>query len=330
MSIVGTSRFLERNRFFNGQRLFASDLQAVEAFNREMRWLHNWSLHQPGVGSGLAVRGAKGDREVVIQPGYAIDALGREIVLTETVTEPVPPVADDGFGGAVHFDLTMSYPDERLLKVTETREGICAPRGAIHLREAPVFCWIRLGPPPDRLPTDVTLRAHVESGLRLRLARAEVLNCRLERPLSVTQRRNARPSEQPYVACGRAENLTWTLPTGGPSLGVGLQLRASIDTRAAGFRTLPCYTAHLVGDRVFSFSVGSTTTVQRVLDGFVTILGATPSGFDFSLLVPDTLLTRQPVTASDPDPRTSPTFPDQLKAGIAKNGWRVEWMGVEG
>jgi hypothetical protein len=281
------------------------------------------------VGSGLAIRGAKGDREVVIQPGYAIDALGREIVLTETVTEPVPPVADDGFGGAVHFDLTMSYPDERLLKVSETREGVCAPRGAIRLREAPVFCWIRLGPPPDRLPTDATLLADVQGGLRLRLARAEVLNCRLERPLSVAQRRNARPSEQPYVACDRAENLTWTLPADGPSLGVGLQLRASIDTREAGFRTLPCYTAHLVGARTFSFSVAGTT-VQRVLDGFVSLLGASPSGFDFSLLVPDTLLARQPATPSDPDPRTSPTFETQLKAGIAKNGWRVEWMGVEG
>mgnify|MGYP001036441712 CR=1 FL=1 len=51
MAVYGT-QFLERIQFFNGQRLFASDLQALEAFNREMRWLHNQSLHQPGVGSG--------------------------------------------------------------------------------------------------------------------------------------------------------------------------------------------------------------------------------------------------------------------------------------
>ncbi len=88
MSIIGETRFVERNQFFNGQRLFASDLQGVEELNRQMRWLHNQSLHQPGIGAGFAISGNKGDRQVVIQPGYAIDADGREIVLTETVIEP--------------------------------------------------------------------------------------------------------------------------------------------------------------------------------------------------------------------------------------------------
>src|SRR5205807_883401 len=119
-----------------------------------------------------AISGGKGDREVVIQPGYAIDDRGREIVSAEQVTQPVPPVADDGFGGAVYFDLTVSYPDERALKTSESRDGICLPRGAIRLREAPVFCWVRLGPPPDRLPVDDVLRDDVQSGRRLRLARA--------------------------------------------------------------------------------------------------------------------------------------------------------------
>jgi len=92
MSLIGTKQFLERNRFFNGQRLFASDLQAVEEFNREMRWLHNQSLHQPGIGNGFTVSGQKGDRQVSIGAGYAIDARGREIVLTQAHLEPVPPV----------------------------------------------------------------------------------------------------------------------------------------------------------------------------------------------------------------------------------------------
>ena len=84
MAFFEQNQFLERLQFFNGQRLFASDLQQLEAFNREMRWLHNQSLHQAGVGNGLEVTGQKGDREVKIMPGYAIDALGREIVLTCT------------------------------------------------------------------------------------------------------------------------------------------------------------------------------------------------------------------------------------------------------
>ena len=52
-------RFIERLQFFNGQRLFASDLQGLEAFSRGMRWLHNKSLHQPGIGNGFAVAGKK-------------------------------------------------------------------------------------------------------------------------------------------------------------------------------------------------------------------------------------------------------------------------------
>ena len=144
MAIIGERQFLERLQFFNGQRLFASDLQSLEALNRELRWLHNQSLHQPGVGSGYAVIGSKGDREVTITPGYAIDALGREIVLTTTRVESVPPIAHDGTGRSVFYDLTVSYPDDSELEETETREGICLPRGVVRLREEPVFCWVRL------------------------------------------------------------------------------------------------------------------------------------------------------------------------------------------
>src|SRR5574342_507094 len=98
MGVLEETRFVERLQFFTGQRLFATDLQAIEAFNREMRWLHNRSLHQPGVGKGFAVSGKRGDREVYIGPGYAMDADGREIVLTEAKTEPVPPVAGETDG----------------------------------------------------------------------------------------------------------------------------------------------------------------------------------------------------------------------------------------
>ena len=337
MPIIGATRFLERNRFFNGQRLFASDLQGVEAFNREMRWLHNQSLHQPGIGSGFAISGKKGDREVVIQPGYAIDAEGREIVLAESATEPVPPVADDGFGSPVYYDLTVAYPDERSLKESETRDGVCAPRGAIRLREAPVFCWVRLGPPPDRLPTDAVLRDAVQKGYRLRLARAQVLNCKLDRPLSLAQRRNAKPAEQPYVACGSATAIDWKLPpSGAASMGVGLHLIATVDTSSAGFRTPPCYSAHVLGSREFTFSV-TGMTVKRMLDGFVMIMAPSGSGatsptesaFDFSLLIPESLLTKVPEQPSDPDPRKAADFSTQLMTQIRKQ-WSIDWIGVEG
>lgn len=333
LSILGDTRFVERSTFFNGQRLFASDLQGVEEFNRQMRWLHNQSLHQPGIGAGFAVSGAKGDREVSIQPGYAIDSAGREIVLTDAMVLAVPPVAGDDFGAPVFFDLTVSYPDERALNVAETREGVCgAPTGAIRLRETPVFCWVRLGPAPDRLPRDPILSDAVQGGTQLRLARAQVLNCKLEQPLSLAQRRNARPAAQPYVASGTAgksdttNKLDWTVPAGGS--GFGVQLVAEVDTTQAAFRTTPCYSAQVMGSREFTFDVKGKK-VARLVDGFVMLLAADKSGFRFSLLVPDSLLSTQPASGDDPDPTTDPNFEQQLLKQVG-DMWRIDWIGVEG
>ena len=142
MAIFEQTQFLERQQFFNGQRLFASDLQQLEAFNREMRWLHNQSLHQPGIGSCFEVKKKKGEREVSIMPGYTIDSCGREIVLPAARIEPVPPVAGDGAGNAVFYDLTVAYPGDRDLEEAETRAGVCLPRGVVRLREEPIFCLI--------------------------------------------------------------------------------------------------------------------------------------------------------------------------------------------
>src|SRR5512139_2365951 len=111
MSFIDETPSIERQRFFDGQRLFAADLQRIEEFNREMRWLHNQSLHQPGIGNGFAVSGRKGDREVRVGAGYAIDDRGREIVLTTTRTIPVLPVAGDVDGKAKRYVLTVQYPE---------------------------------------------------------------------------------------------------------------------------------------------------------------------------------------------------------------------------
>ncbi len=222
MGLLEETRFVERQQFFNGQRLFADDLQSLEAFNREMRWLHNRSLHQSGIGDGVAVRGRKGDRTVWVEPGYVLDIEGREIVLTEVQEIHVPPAAGDDQGQPVFYDLVVSYPDDEDLEQAETRAGVCAPRGVVRLREEPVFCWVRLkrtetggleADTPGQKPEvkssvvaeDPRLRAEIESGLRIVVARAEILNCQLNRDLSLSERRNARPAVGPHIACGTLE-----------------------------------------------------------------------------------------------------------------------------
>jgi len=339
MPIIGTSRFTERIKFFNGQRLFASDLQDVEQFNREMRWLHNQSLHQAGVASGYAVTGNKDDREVTIEAGYAVDSLGREIVLTQPEVLQIPPVANDGQGNPVYYDLTVSYPSDLLLKETETRDGICASRSAVRLREKPVFCWVELVSTSSVFGSAAILEGRqaklqklneqVENGLRIRLARAEILNCKLNQPLSVAQRRNAKPPPQPFIFAGRTEkNLQWDAAV----RNFAIEATVRVDTSAAHFRTPPRYFANVIGPREVKATIDAQE-VTLIIDGFERIYSLsdplTPkfnvndaddrTGFKFSLFIPSMLIDLRTLTL------------DKIAAALnpALKDWYVEWMGVE-
>ena len=327
MSIINGTQFIERIRFFNGERLFASDLQDLEAFNREMRWLHNQSLHQPGVGSGFAVSGNRGDRQVTITPGYAIDSCGREIILTETDVEAIPPVADNGAGASAFYDLTVSYPADTDLKPAETREGICLPQGVVRLREAPVFCWVRLG--DDGLqPVDANLKARIQQGLMIVLARIEVFNCQLKQPVSATQRRNAKPAKQPHIASDVRATGVWKMrrtivqqaAANLPGLTIlPIQFTTTVDTTSGNFSATPNYMVRLVHERVLQSKPDSETA---------------PSFYYFA----DAILTILP------DPKPTPTqfaleaIPAVGYFDRAQNvkvdahffdDWQVQWIGIE-
>lgn len=320
MAILGATQFLERIQFFNGERLFASDLQALESFNREMRWLHNQSLHQAGVGSGFSVSGNVGDRQVLITPGYALDAEGEEIILTQQLTLPIPSVADNGSGGSVFYNLTVSYPQDADLKASEVRTGTCncPPEGVVKLREEPVFCWVRLNDnPSNRQPVDARLKALIQSGMFLVLAQIEVFNCQLRQPVSLAQRRDARPAKSPYIASGLAlaADLNWTAWGGthttvsGLGFTIGFPYRATVITSEAQFQAKPTYIARLVGSRV-----DNSTSPSLVMDGLINIppSGVTPYSFQIELFP-----VIAPLGSGDP-------------LAIKPPAWDVAWLGVEG
>ncbi|MGW0809106.1 hypothetical protein [Nonomuraea sp. NPDC002799] len=330
MSFIDAARSVERQRFFDGQRLFAADLQGLEAFNREMRWLHNQSLHQPGIGNGFEVHGRKDGREVRAGAGYAVDDLGREIVLTGERVIPVPPVAGDPGGGPQRYVLTVRYPSDEDLEEVELREGLCDTRGAVRLREEPVFCWVPLN--PDGSPA--ASQAEILSGRALVLAEIAVRNCKLDKDLSVAQRRNARPAAVPRIACGMADPTPWQdWPLGGDEqrLFAGYALvggvQADIDTSAAGFLVTPGYFARIDGPRILTLPTepvqnGETSdgvlngdAPEGVFDGLLTIVDAKPGGFRARVLV----------LALDAESTAGlPPLPELLSQ------WRVGWMGVEG
>jgi len=328
MSLTPSTKPIERIQFFNGQRLFAGDLQDLEEFNRVMRWLHNQSLHQPGVASGYAVSGNKGDSQITVQPGYAIDDMGREIVLTQAKVIQVPPVANDGRGNAVYYDLVVSYPNDSDLTETETRDGVCVSRSAVRLREAPVFCWAELVPTSDPPGTSAAINADrkaklgalnndIEAGRRIRLARAEVLNCQLNQPLSIAERRNARPAQQPFIAAGNTKTLQNDWKAAQSDIGITLTL--AVDTSAAQFRTTPRYFANVVGDRSVKVTI-DTKDVTVMIDGFVRLDSPTATGFTLSLLAPSILIDRNILLS-----KLAPAL-----AAALKTKWYVVWMGVEG
>jgi hypothetical protein len=343
MEFLNQTRFIERLQFFTGQRLLAADLQGLEAFNREMRWLHNQSLHQPGIGNGFAVSGQKGDRQVTIGPGLAIDRDGREIVLTQDQQEPVPPVAGEADGSPARYDLTVAYPPDADLEETELRAGICHPPGVIRLKEEPVFCWIRLD--DNGQPKDPNHKREIATGQRLVLARAEVLNCQLHHNISIAQRLSARPSKQPYVCCGMAEPdwQRWELVKPEPELifasaespvlaavhtppllspvilPAGIQ--AEIDTSQCGFLTTPCYTARLSGTRVKQVTIELNErpiVVTVLLDGLVQLVEPSPDKFTVQVLL----------LAAVSETIPTATFLRAYEQFVVD--WQVVWMGVEG
>ncbi|XXT18835.1 hypothetical protein WME94_52270 [Sorangium sp. So ce429] len=311
-------RFIDRVQFADGQRLLASDLQTLEEYQREMRWLHNRSLHQPGVASGFAVRGEKGAPALVIEPGYAIDALGRELVLAEPHTEPVPPVAGDGAGNPVLFDLTVSY--SATLPEAERRGVPCSnATHAVRLQELPVFCWVRVGSPDAG-----SLRRQIESGERILLARVEVLNCQLHQPVSIAQRRNAKPSLHPYVFAACCSEVDWEIEDDQVGVhGIRLRPKNGVSTKVAGFRTAPHYFASLRDAHKIQIQRhGSQHTVP--IETFAEISNPQPERFDFSVLIPRLLFNGTGVSI------------DVVFGAIKKLtedgdlAWRIEWFGVEG
>lgn len=318
MGVLDETRFVERMKFFNGQRLFAADLQGVEAFNREMRWLHNQSLHQPGIGRGFAVSGFKGDRQVTIGPGYAIDARGREIVLTQPQVLQVPPVSTDKNGQSIFFALTVSYPEDTDLEEAELRLGLCDTRGAVRLQEMPIFCWVPLERDElGSLHATGKLNSDIQQGMKIVLGRVEVLNCRLQHIISIAQRQPARPDCGPHIACGIAD------PEWRPKLNENqvadlvskeyIAFTAVIDTSKAGFRITPRYSAHIPGPRIVE---------ETLLIDFLRILDVQLTSFTVLLLICNPFLLSQGC--------------DDVKVGRKRivdwiiNNWKVTWMGVEG
>ncbi|MDF2959259.1 MAG: hypothetical protein K0S39_994 [Paenibacillus sp.] len=75
----------ERNRYFYGKLLTVRDFESEQKYFNDKRRMMNRLLHGAGVITGLQVI-AVDDKSVSVEMGAAIDALGREIIISSPVT----------------------------------------------------------------------------------------------------------------------------------------------------------------------------------------------------------------------------------------------------
>lgn len=80
---------VERPHYFAGKLLTAEDLELEQAYHIERRRLLNRILHGAGVVSGLTVGEGAGET-VTVEPGFALDPRGREILVCEPQKLRIP------------------------------------------------------------------------------------------------------------------------------------------------------------------------------------------------------------------------------------------------
>ena len=298
---------LQRPAFFDGQRLASADLEAVQDYARELRWLHNRSLHDWGIVLGLGVGGEPGERGVSVQPGYALDSAGRELILSEAASLDLPAV-QRGPDAEHRFYLTISYQEDAGLAASVSRTGVCAEGGAVRRPERARLRWQSV--------SDTDPQSRYQPGEDIVLAWVRIENCRIGK-IERTQRREISPALQPYLVAGATpEGATdWSFwPNDNSWMGV----QTSVDTSRAGFTSTPVYTAQLIGSRVGA--------QNAPIDGFSEIVSPTPTGFVLRVLMPRNLPLGGPLGGPilNPDGLVSlPALRNDLR-------WYVTWIGVEG
>jgi hypothetical protein len=140
-----------RVRYVEGRLLTAADLRDEQQYHLGRRWLLNRALHGAGIVTGLDVHvsGEAAPPAVTVSPGFALDARGREVVVTapqtltiaggssaryvmveyaEFETEPVPLPGADGAADTVTPTRILEGSVVRLVDTADCPDGIVVGR----------------------------------------------------------------------------------------------------------------------------------------------------------------------------------------------------------
>ena len=130
--------------------MIESDFTEQQAYHVDMRRRHNRLLHTAGVAEGLGVTGAVGATSVSVAPGTAIDAAGREVVLLDPRTVPLPA------GGATAVEIYIAYQEAE----SDPRSSADVT-GNTRISEDPALTARVTAPAPGAVPAGGILLAQV-------------------------------------------------------------------------------------------------------------------------------------------------------------------------
>ena len=302
----------ERPLWFPGQLLAAEDLTAAQDADAGLRHLHHRMLHGWGIASGLAVTGRRGDTAVSVGSGYALDSTGRELVVPDPTTVPVPPVASGPDGKALAFTLVVRWTEDEDAVVVD-RPGACGTEGAVRRSDAPQLVW--LDPVAARVGYDIVL------------ALVKVQYCALAGAPELTTRRLLNPPPTPYAASGRTVpgDTGWLVRTTGE--GVPYAVSTDVDTSEAGFGDTPAYLVRLDGIRLLDAAL-SPHGRPALLDGTPYVEAAEPGRFRCVVpLPPGTGFGDDDVV--DVNPGATLATPGLTTLLTSTLRWSVEWIGLQ-
>jgi hypothetical protein len=263
---------LERIQYWQGQMLRAGDFRVQQATEEQLRWWHNRGLHKSyGVRFGLIVTPVTNAPLPTLQVacGLAYDCFGHELILPQRREVIIPTaLAEDNRA--------------RILLIRYHANG-----NASSCCHGPVEpCWPASG---SHSPGNIDLAWKVEDQVQTAdgVPLARVKFSVGARTLDPFQPPIARPLARARLASGDTipGNTPWEVWYEGftdnqgnvrPEA-IGMQTR--VDTSAAGFTSVPCYFAQLMGPL---WDRGAGVYIPAF---FPSIADATTNGFTFRLLM---------------------------------------------
>jgi hypothetical protein len=106
---------IKRLNFFDGQILSAEDFKDEQTYHIEKRQSHNRHVHGAGIVRGLGVSVIRD--YLAVQPGYAIDCQGRDIVVPQAIKLDLPT-------GKAPIFVTLRYVETKLCQYPVLSEAI--------------------------------------------------------------------------------------------------------------------------------------------------------------------------------------------------------------